>query len=155
MSADETLMSASMGILQASLPERRVYGWLVRHKIDFEYQAELLGGRRPGGAVVDFIVALRQPPLVLRIMSYWHTSPASKAFDDVQAQEIEELGYQTEDVWEYELETPDETNSTMMRILYGMPKPSGGLVGSWPSKVCPRCGRAECFQCSAGSWYGR
>ncbi len=149
-------MAASMGILQASLPERRVYGWLIRHRIDFEYQASLLGGRKPGGAVVDFIVALRQPPLVLRIMSYWHTSPTSKVFDDKQAQEIEDLGYQVEDVWEYELNTPDATNHTMMRILYGMPKPSGGLVGSRPSEeVCPYCGRAGCFQCSAGSWYGR
>lgn len=153
-SPDESLMASTAGIVRMSMPERRVYGWLVRHKIDFESQVPLLGGRMPGGAVIDFIIAMRQPPIALRVMSYWHTSPASKSFDDYQKQAVEDEGYQIEDVWEYELSTPDETNHTMMRVLYGAPKSQGALVGGMAiEEICPHCGRPGCFQCTAGSWW--
>jgi len=154
LTRDEELMLATAGIERMSMPERRIYGWLVRHKIEFESQVPLMGGRRPGGAVVDFIIYTRVPPIVLRVQSYWHTDPAAKSFDDYQKQAIEDLGYQVVDVWEYELSGEEETHFTMVTILYGAPKPRGLGVGIGELELtCPYCGRPGCFQCSIGGWH--
>jgi len=59
----------------ASLPERLVHAWLTKHGIPFSYQYALMGGHVPGGAIVDFVIRLRNPSVVLRIMGYyWITS---------------------------------------------------------------------------------
>lgn len=149
---EERLQSKSPMTQRLSGPERMVWGWLVRNNIPFDSQVEVLGGRRPGGAVIDFIIAIRQPPIALRIQGYWHDNVSAKLNDDQQQQALEELGYSVIDIWEHELATVDMTHWTMINALYGRAKPSGSMGGAAPGRRCPYCGRIDCFECVAGMW---
>lgn len=103
-----------------SEPERKVYGWLVRRNVPFRYQQPVMGGRLPGGAVIDFILTLRQPQIALRVMGYWHRMPGQMVKDDIQRTSLEEFGFIVEDVWEYEIITLDRLNTRMRKLVYGM-----------------------------------
>ena len=135
---------------EATLPEALVYGWLTRQDIPFEFQVSVMGGRAPGGAIVDFIIHLRMPPLVLRIQGYyWHTLPGQIVSDDLQRDALEMYGYQVEDVWDFDVGTADKCHWTMLGLLYGVRKPTGLRV-SRPDieRACPRCGRKPaCIVC--------
>ena len=145
LTAEERLMLLSPD--EGSKPEKMIYGWLMREGIPFEYQVPLMGGRVPGGAIVDFIISLREPPFVIRVMSYHHTLPDQKTRDDLQKDALEMLGWRVEDVWEYEVTTADKTRYKMMELLYGTPKPTGLSGTSAPeAHVCPRCGDPDCTE---------
>lgn len=54
--------------------EWRVYWWLTKHNVAFEYQASVMGGRKQlGGLVPDFLITDRMPPLAINVQGqYWH-----------------------------------------------------------------------------------
>ena len=116
-----------------SLPERLVFGWLIIHKIPFLYQESLLGGRAPGGLVVDFTLFMYYPPIAIRVMGYYHADKQQIYKDDVQAQALMDLGFIIEDVWEHEVSTVEDLNFRMTDILYGIRVPLiRGGVDTWP-----------------------
>jgi len=136
----------------ASLPERLVHAWLTKHGIPFSYQYALLGGHVPGGAIVDFVIRLRSPFVILRIMGYYwhHKSPATQINDDLQLESLEDLGYVVEDIWDYEVNTLKKLFAKMNSVIYGMPKPSGLMAAgavSYGFGVCTRCGDPACTRC--------
>jgi len=150
---EELLELDATGGYRLSGPEKRVSGWLNRHDIPFESQVELMGGRVPGGAVVDFVIYMGFPPLIIRIQSYWHETISARANDDLQRNSLEELGYRVEDVWEHEIQTEDEVHWTMMKVIYGRPAPMGLGVEVIHKERCPLCGQRNCFKCAVGSWF--
>jgi hypothetical protein len=103
-------------------PERLVYGWLKTHDFLFTFQESILGGRAPGGAILDFVVYDKQPPVVIRIMSYWHDAAPVAMADSIQAEALLEMGYTVEDVWERDINTVAKVNRKMQEILFGAPK---------------------------------
>jgi hypothetical protein len=119
-SPEESL--AALGPSKASLPERMVYGWLIRHKVIFDYQSPVLGGKVAGGAVLDFVLHDRVDPIVIRIQSYWHTGASNMFADAIQLSSLQELKYTVEDVWEWEINTVSRLDNKMRQILYGAPK---------------------------------
>ena len=127
---------------EGTKPERLVFGWLLKHKFMFDFQQPVMGGRIPGGAVVDFIIYDKQPPIALRIMSFWHESPEVKWTDDIQAENLFQLGYQVEDVWEREINTLDKVDYKMRQIIFGAPKMR--TVIPVVEKVCSQCGSSQC-----------
>lgn len=107
-----------------SLPERILFGWLVLHRVMFDYQVSVLGGRAiPGGAVLDFVIYDKPIPIVIRVMSYWHKT--TEWGDEIQRQAVEELGYIVEDVDEWEINELDKLEMKMREILFGAPKTRG------------------------------
>ena len=140
--AEEKLMELAP---EGSQPERMVYGWLIRHGVPFEFQVPLMGGRVPGGAIVDFVLHLRETPLIIRIMGYWHDMPGQKTNDELQRDALEQVGWRIEDIWEYEINTEQKVRDKMVEILYGHPKPTGlGNGVKTERAVCPRCGDPDC-----------
>jgi hypothetical protein len=109
-----------------SNPERILYGWLVKHNITFTYQEPILGGRMPGGAVLDFVLYDMNPPIIIRVMSYWHESPDQRLADDIQLGNLLDLGYNVEDIWEWEINTVEKVNNKMREVLYGINRRRGG-----------------------------
>lgn len=136
-----------------SHPEKRVFGWLVRHGIVFDWQVQLMGGRIPGGAIVDFVVYTQFPPIILRIQSYWHEATSTRVEDDLQRVALENMGYQVEDVWEYDLQTEDEVHWTLTQVIYGWARPGGGMVIREYQDTCPYCNYRDCVKCIVGEWY--
>ena len=130
----------------ASIPERLVYAWLVKHGIPFSYQYALMGGHVPGGAIVDFVIRLRNPPVILRIMGYYwhHKSPATQINDDLQLESLEDLRYIVEDIWDYEVNTLKKLFAKMNSVIYGMHRFSGLRLVAVVPKVCTRCGDPAC-----------
>ena len=104
---------------EGTIPERMLYGWLVRHNIEFSYQESVLGGRNPGGAVLDFVIYDSAVPIVIRVQSYWHMGAAAQWADDIQMENLLDLGYRVEDVDEGDLNTPEKVDKTMRGVLYG------------------------------------
>lgn len=133
----------------ASLPERLVYAWLTKHEIPFSYQYALMGGHVPGGAVVDFVIRLRQPSVILRIMGYYwhHKSPATQINDDLQLESLEDLGYVVEDIWDYEVNTLKKLFAKLNSVIYGVHQLSGVKATtpvSYGLGICTRCGDPAC-----------
>jgi hypothetical protein len=109
-----------------SLPERILYGWLTIHKVLFDYQTSVLGGRAvPGGAVLDFVVYDKPTPIAIRVMSYWHKT--TEWGDEIQRQAVEELGYTVVDVDEWEINDLTKLEGKMREILFGAPKTQGTI----------------------------
>jgi len=134
---------------EGTTPERMVFGWLRLHGFLFTYQEAVLGGRVPGGAVVDFVVYDKYPPIAIRIMSYWHKSAQAQINDAIQQEMLLDLGFYVGDVWENEINTIEKLERKMREILYGTPKFGGG--GVWAADrrpVCPICGDPMCVRCS-------
>lgn len=54
--------------------EWRVFWWLTREHVEFDFQSNLLGGRKMlGGQVADFIIYSRDPALIVNVQGeYWH-----------------------------------------------------------------------------------
>jgi len=129
-------------------PERLMYGWLMKHGFLFTYQEPIGGGRIPGGAVIDFTVYDKVPPLAIRIMSYWHESAEAKWADDVQAWMLMENGFTVEDVWEWEITTLDKLDRKMQEIMFGAPKFSSASMPaiSTSGERCPVCGDPNCVR---------
>jgi len=119
--ADYYLAVAPLDTQTTSQLERLVFGWLVRQHIPFAYQVNVLGGRQvPGGAVLDFVVYLRQPPTVLRIMgAYMHRQPTQAYNDMIQRTVLEDMGYIVIDLWEEDITDMVLFETTMDRIIYG------------------------------------
>lgn len=131
---------------EGTAPERLVFGWLKRHHFMFEYQTPLMGGRVPGGAIVDFIIYDKSPPIVIRVQSYWHEAAVVRWNDQIQRDGLEALGYVVEDVWEREINTVERVDSKMRQIIFGAPKFTTGGAPA-PREVCPFCGAPECVYC--------
>lgn len=131
---------------EGTSPERLLFGWLMRHDFMFEFQAPLMGGRTPGGAVVDFIIYDKQPPIILRIMSYWHESASAQWNDQIQRDALETLGYQVEDVWEREINTVEDVDETMRHILFGAPKFGTVAPMVETKRKCPYCNDPNCVR---------
>jgi hypothetical protein len=114
---------------EGSIPERMVYGWLRRHKIPFRYQQSVMGGRVPGGAIIDFVIEQGITPIALRVMGYhWHTLPGQRYRDDIQREALENNGFRVVDAWDYEVNTYDRVNATMNEVMYGI-NLRNGLTG--------------------------
>lgn len=139
LTPEEQLMQYAPG---GSKPERMVFGWLLRHKFIFEFQVSVLGGRAPGGAVIDFVIYDKVPAIALRVQSFWHAPPEVKWADDIQAQNLTEMGYQVEDVWESDVNTIDRVDATMQHIMFGAPKM--GTVAEISEEKCPYCEDTSC-----------
>lgn len=127
---------------EGSTPERMLFGWLVKHRFSFTYQEPVMGGRAPGGAIIDFVIYDKQPPIAIRIQSYWHKGLDVRWMDDIQAAALLELGFQVEDVWEYEINTVNRLDRKMRTILFGAPK--FGSVAGITEFNCPYCDAPEC-----------
>ena len=135
----------------ASLPERLVYAWLMKNEIPFSYQYALMGGHVPGGAIVDFVIRLRNPSVILRIMGYYwhHKSPATQINDDLQLESLEDLGYIVEDIWDYEVNTLKKLFAKMNSVIYGMHRFTGLKAVpavSYGFGICTRCGDLACVR---------
>ena len=128
---------------EGSAPERLLYGWLRRHGIWFSYQVEELGGRLPGGMILDFVIWEKTPNLVIRIMSYWHDSPESKTRDELQLVALLELGYWVEDLQEWEINTVEKVDGAMRTLLYSAPR-MGAVETVVKRATCPFCGDPYC-----------
>lgn len=133
----------------ASKPEKMVYGWLVRNGIPFGYQVAVLGGRLPGGAVIDFVISIGLKLTALRVMGYWHTQGNQPFADSMQKEALEEDGYIVVDVWEEQLSTVEETHWTMVSILYSNIHRAGGVVSGegGVTNNCPYCNYSDCVRC--------
>lgn len=136
---------------EGTKPERLLYGWLVTHDIPFSYQEPYLGGRVPGGAIIDFVIFEKHPPIVIRIMSYWHKSPSMQWRDSIQYDALVNLGLYVVDLWEREINTIDKVEREMQKILFGYIE-SGGVLAI--SKTyddygtdCPFCDDPYCVPC--------
>lgn len=142
LSPEEQLMRYAP---EGTKPERMLFGWLKMRGLSFGFQQPLMGGRLPGGAVVDFIIYDNLPPLVIRVQSYWHESASAQWMDSVQRDALENLGYQVEDIWEKDLQTYEDINQIMNHILYGFPRLGGGPA---PISVrdCPYCDEPDCVR---------
>ena len=127
---------------EGTAPERLLFGWLKRHGFLFQFQQPVLGGRAPGGAVIDFVLFDKFPNIALRIMSYWHDSPEAKWADDIQRANLEELGLEVIDLWEGEINTVEKVDQKMREILFGAPK-FGGAAPMVEVK-CPYCNDSHC-----------
>ena len=89
-----------------TLPERLVRAWLQKSGLLFQEQSALNGGRMIiGGAVVDFLIYLGDPPgLVVRVQGdYWHSQEPRKAKDRVQYERLVAKGYRVADAWEHDI----------------------------------------------------
>jgi len=119
---EEEKLSAIAPANAKSLPERMLYGWLVKHGVAFGYQTSVAGGRLPGGAVLDFVIYERVVPIAIRLQSYWHKGAENVLADDIQLNMLQETGYVVEDIWDYELQTAEEIDRKMREVIYGAPK---------------------------------
>jgi very-short-patch-repair endonuclease len=138
-----------MGDIEGSKPERLIYGWLIRHDIPFRYQSPLLGGRVPGGAIVDFIINLRAVPLIIRVMGYYHRDPLQAINDDLQRNALESIGWQVRDVWDFEVNTAEKVQDKMLEILYGMEEFTSVPGGPADRRTdCPSCEDSHCIKCN-------
>ncbi len=99
------------GLLGASRPEIMVHQWLMARGEGFVYQFGLMGGRtQRGGAVGDFLLYQRHPPLVIRVQSeHWHPDPLR---EEEQRLALQAEGYGVVDVWEEEILHSVETAMT-------------------------------------------
>lgn len=97
--------------------EEKVRQWLIRHKIDFQFQSSLMGGFFAlGGAVVDFLLPFRQ--LAFRVHGeYWHSGVIIKGRDAIQKEMLGTLGWNVIDLWGDDIE--DKLDETMLRALRG------------------------------------
>jgi len=140
-------MYASMAP-EGTTPERLVYGWLRKHGFLFTYQEPIAGGRVPGGAIIDFVIYEKDPPIVIRIMSYWHEAAETKWSDDIQLSMLTEAGFYVEDVWEWEINTLPKVDRKMREILFGAPK-FGQVGAGMPAGdvTCPICHDPCCVRC--------
>lgn len=85
-----------------TLPEYRVFDYLIRHKkfiegLDFEFQSSQFGGRSDlGGLVVDFLFPNHFPPgLVLNVEGeHWHRySTVQRAKEVIDRTRLESRGF--------------------------------------------------------------
>ncbi len=146
LSPEEELMQYAPG---GSVPERMVYGWLVRHDMPFQYQVSVLGGRQvPGGAVLDFVIYARDVPIVVRLQSYWHQNAEQQWRDSIQLSMLTELGMVVEDVDEYEVNTVEKVDRKMQEVIFGRPKfgASAGYDQDY-RRECPHCDDPNCTWC--------
>ncbi len=83
---------------RGTLPEWRVYFWLTKHNIEFDFQSSMMGGRlQLGGLVSDFLLPQRSPPMVLNVQGiFWHYfgPNADRQKDQRQQDQLENMGYQ-------------------------------------------------------------
>lgn len=89
-----------------TLPERLVRAWLIKSGLLFQEQQGELGGRLIiGGAIVDFVVWVGDPPgMVIRVQGdYWHSLQPRKAKDRVQYERLIAKGYRVSDLWENDI----------------------------------------------------
>lgn len=116
-----------------TLPERITYKELQTRRIPFDFQSSFFGGRLElGGMVADFVLLDR--PLIIRIQGeYWHSPLPTQRRDAVQRGVLESMGFQVEDLWDYEIYNPDVFYDRMERILSFMPQIGGGLVADSPA----------------------
>ncbi len=88
---------------ELSGPELKVFNWLTRHRIPFIPQQNVFGGvTEAGGAKVDYL--LTESSIIIRVQSYWHDNPQSKARDLLQRVSMEAVGYTVVDVHERQIE---------------------------------------------------
>lgn len=67
-----------------TVPELLALDFLRSHREQYIYQAQLLGGFRPGGVVPDFLVMRNAAITALLIQgNYWHNLPGMKQADEV------------------------------------------------------------------------
>lgn len=104
----------------ATLPERIVYKKLAQliGEDKFIYQRSEFGGRAfIGGYVLDFVVLVRQPPILLEVEGqYWHQK--KDEYRDIQrATVMVALGFEYHEIWEYDIYQSDEN---LERILRGI-----------------------------------
>ena len=97
--------------------EEIVYRWLVKKKIDFQFQTSLMGGFYSlGGAVVDFLFPNRM--LAWRVHGeYWHSGVEKRGSDLIQKELLANLGYTVVDLWEDDIR--DRTDETLTKALLG------------------------------------
>lgn len=106
-----------------SMPERLLYGWLIKHHISFAYQTNVAGGRAvPGGAVLDFVIYEKAAPMVIRLQSYWHKGAENVYADDIQLNMLQQMGFVVVDIYDYEINSTPKLDNKMRQILFGAPK---------------------------------
>ena len=100
--------------------EIKVYNWLLKHRIEFEFQSQLIGlrgVRELGDAIADFI--LTKQNIIFRVQGeYWHTGTEGRARDLMQKQRLEGLGYTVIDLQENDLTNRFEY--TMQQAIQGV-----------------------------------
>ena len=98
-----------------------VYRWLVKHKIDFQFQTSFMGGFfNLGGSVVDFII--KDGNIALRVMGeYFHQTVEAQGRDQLQRELLSALGFLVVDVWGLDLE--NRLDETMYKAINGEEMP--------------------------------
>ncbi len=99
--------------------EKKVWSWLDKKKIPFMPQEKFFGGvTELGGAVVDFVLTERY--IVIRVMgTHWHTGIEPEARDLIGREKLTEAGYQVVDVWDTDLDTPEQVEYTLNKAIRG------------------------------------
>lgn len=107
--------------ITATLPEWRVYWWLSKEKIQFDFQSSLMGGRLDkGGLVIDFLLPDRFPPgLVLNVQGFfWHRYTTNDRMADILTKvRLQEQGYTV--VYMAEEDILDRLDTVMKAALTG------------------------------------
>ena len=102
--------------------EKKVYNWLVEHKILFTTREKMFGySGELGSATIDFV--LTEFNIVLRVMGeYWHSKPESIARDAFGKEQLINRGYIVVDLWEEDL-TDERLDRTMELAIQGVEVP--------------------------------
>ena len=102
-------------------PEWRVFWWLTKHRIEFDYQNPLAGGRTMvGGHLTDFVVYGRTPPLAIEVQGeYWHFGASGLRATDL-LKKITYLNAGYEVVFVRERDIMERLDYTMRRALEGV-----------------------------------
>jgi hypothetical protein len=111
-----------VGLIQGRVPmsrqEWRVAVALWKYKIEFLYQIPIWGivGIR-GAQVLDFLVYNPFPQPIQIFGEYWHSAQIGSDdwYDLAVIQSI--YGVEPITLWSYELETQEQTNQTIRRVL--------------------------------------
>jgi hypothetical protein len=100
--------------------EAKVYMWLSKKGIPFDFQTQLIGlrgVRELGDALVDFL--LPENNILLRVMGeYFHTGVNVEARDVVQKERLQGMGYMVIDLLESDL--TDRFEYTMQQAVQGV-----------------------------------
>ena len=95
------------GNFTGTLPEWRVFWWLTKRGIAFDFQSSLMGGRAQlGGLVVDFLITSTVPTTALRVQgeAFHYGYYAKPGRDQMQKDILEnEFGFKVIDLDESDL----------------------------------------------------
>jgi hypothetical protein len=108
---------------KATTPEWRIGKALDKMGLTYKFQYSILGGRNPGGQVLDYYIYTVPLPTPLNVNGdYWHRLNKSYR-DNLKANQTNELFNNAANplviAWEHDLGSIDEAEATLKKLLGG------------------------------------